>query len=660
MTSIPSQQIDYSGDEKTLFLAEYAKICQRTDRLIALVMCMQWPGAIILAFIMGQRTWNGSVGTIHPHVTAAFYIGGLITVVPILLSRLHPGRRSTRHVMATCQMLMSALLVHVTGGRIETHFHIFGSLAFLAFYLDWQVLITASVVTLADHAIMGFYAPSLIFGSATGSDWRLLEHLLWVVFIDTFLVTSCILSRRGLKAIARREAEQKVLIFQAYHDALTGMGNRLLAQQELNALLKSPPGSVSFALLAIDLDRFKEVNDLFGHKVGDELLVQVAQRLRALIREGDTLVRMGGDEFVLILKDCTEDVLATGIATRILASLGEQFLCSSHLVSIGASIGICLYPTGAADIDELFHHADLALYKVKERGRNYFFVFDQAMRAETERELDLENRVRTAVHEGLFTLNFQPIVDRNGRLSGFESLLRWTDPVLGIVSPQNFVPVAERCGLIVPLGAWVLEQACLQATCWHASTGGGVKMSVNVSPVQLASPDFVPLVEKILKNTGLPPELLDLELTETMLVERGGRSAEAAVRLRKLGVRLSIDDFGTGYSSLSYLRDLPVQRLKIDRSFVRDITTSHGARALIESMIEMGRTLNLQVLAEGVETMEQFLILRDAGCDEIQGFLISKAVPADQAQLLLVQRHLLTLEAPGSDTEVTPKLIVAA
>jgi EAL domain-containing protein (putative c-di-GMP-specific phosphodiesterase class I) len=276
------------------------------------------------------------------------------------------------------------------------------------------------------------------------------------------------------------------------------------------------------------------------------------------------------------------------------------------------------------------------------------------------RQLQFEDRVRLAVHDGLFSVHYQPIVNNEGTLIGFEALLRWTDAVLGVVPPNAFIPVAERCGLIIPLGQWVLQQSCHEAARWQSSEGGGVKISVNVSPVQLTSPDFVALVNRTLKESGLRPELLDIELTESVLVEHGGRSSEAMQQLRALGVHLSIDDFGTGYSSLSYLRDLPVQRLKIDRSFVRDIVQSEAGRALIESMIEMGRTLKLRVLAEGVETAEQFEILRAAGCDEIQGFITSKAIPAAQAQTMVDHRKLLSSGQREAVKSPTSKEVVAA
>jgi diguanylate cyclase (GGDEF)-like protein len=660
VSSITPPEFNPSTDEQIIFQQEYQRVCQRTDRLIALAMCLQWPAAVAAAYFISPSTWNGNAASLHPHIIAAIGIGGLITVLPVLLAYLHPGKRSTRHAIAACQMLMSALIIHITGGRIESHFHVFGSLAFLAFYLDWQIIITATVVTLLDHLLMGIYAPELIFGSAIASEWRLLEHVLWVVFCDAFLITSCIQSLRGLREAAHRDAQQKVLIHQAYHDALTGMGNRLLAHQELTSLLESPSSRVGFALLAIDLDRFKEVNDSFGHKVGDDLLIQVGQRLRPLIRKKDTLVRMGGDEFVVILENCPDEAEAAAIAGRILESVNMPFYIGSHVVGVGASIGICLYPTGAADVSELFHHADLALYKVKERGRNDYFFFDEEMRAEVMRQLQFEDRVRLAVHDGLFSVHYQPIVNNEGTLIGFEALLRWTDPVLGVVPPNAFIPVAERCGLIIPLGQWVLEQSCHEAARWQSSEGGGVKISVNVSPVQLTSPDFVKLVTDTLARSGLRPELLDLELTESVLVEHGGRSAEAMLQLRALGVHLSIDDFGTGYSSLSYLRDLPVQRLKIDRSFVRDIVQSEAGRALIESMIEMGRTLKLKVLAEGVETAEQFEILRAAGCDEIQGFITSKAIPAAQAQTMVDHRKLLSSGQREAVKVPADKEVVAA
>ncbi len=615
------------------------QLFHRTDRLIASLICLQWPAAIFAALMLSPRTWDGAISHVHPHLLLAVYLGGLFSIPPVLLAFLRPGETYTRHITAACQMLMSGLLIHISGGRLETHFHVFGSLTFLAFYLDWTVLVTATLVTLADHAVMGYFSPAAIFGTSAASGERLLEHILWVLFFDAFLITSCVQSLKALRAVARREADQDVLLYHAYHDALTGLGNRLQIQKTLNELrLDRRKDRELFALIAVDLDRFKEVNDTLGHEVGDKILKQASQRLQEHIRKTDLLVRMGGDEFAIVLNDGVTLKLAEGIARRILEGMNKPFLCEGHAIRLGASLGICLREKECSADADLFQHADLALYKAKNNGRNNFVVFDELMRAETLRLMSLENRLRAAVVEKTLKIHYQPIVNSEAEMLGFEALLRWTDHLHGSVSPADFIPMAERTGLIIPLGRWVLQEACLQASLWLNSGRQLEKMSVNVSSLQLAHTEFIATVLSALKESGLPPEKLDLELTESTLIKNHGQTFKTLEFLRKFGVKLSIDDFGTGYSSLSYLRELPVHTLKIDRAFMQDIVDSTEARLLVEGMVEMAHSLHLRVVGEGVETQEQMNILAQVGCDEIQGFLISRAVPAEEARQMLACR----------------------
>lgn len=638
-----------SKDARILFRKEHGRICERTDRLIAFIMCLQWPAAIASAVWMSPSRMAGNEMAPHPHLLAAIYLGGLITLPPVALALLRPGMISTRHILAACQMLMSGLLIHISGGHLETHFHVFGSLAFLAFYLDWPVLVTATLVTLLNHGLMGYFMPISLFGTALDAAWRFAEHILWVIFCDVFLVTSCVRSIAGLKASATREADQEVLLQQAYHDALTGLGNRLCMQEVLTKLLsRSPMQSTSFTFLSIDLDGFREVNDSLGRQAGDAVLTEVATRLRGEIRTHDTLVRIGGDEFALVLPQCCEAADAESISARIVACLGQPIYYESHTIKIGASVGICLYPEAGTNIADLFHHADLALYKARESGRGGYHLFDRSMRDEVLLQMSLEHRLRTAVEDETLEVHYQPLVSTLGALLGFEALLRWNDAVHGFVSPATFIPLAEKTALIIPLGRWVLRQACLQAAQWHRSGNRLVKISVNVSAVQLADADFVTMVCATLRETDLPPELLDLELTESILIKDHQNTLLTLGLLRNLGVQLSIDDFGTGYSSLSYLRNLPVNRLKIDRCFVADIESSTDARVLIEGMIDMARSLHLRVVAEGVETAGQMAILADAGCDEIQGYYISKAIRPDAATRLVVNSQTLARGAAPS------------
>ena len=645
-------------DAEDHFKSEHREICRRTDRLIALIMSIQWPGAVIASLLISPRTWEGGVSAIHPHFIAAVYIGGLVTVFPVYLAVARPGEKFTRHVIAACQMLMSGLLIHISGGRIETHFHIFGSLAVLALYLDWTVLVTATLTTLLNHSLMAYFAPISIFGTSVSAESRFFEHVLWVLFFDSFLIASCIQNLKGIKKVADREADQEVLLHQAYHDSLTGLGNRLLIHKDISERRGGSGGKgETFALLALDLDRFKEVNDTLGHQAGDDILTQVSHRIQQHIRDKDTLVRMGGDEFALVVADCQDVSLAEGIAERIIKSLNLPFQCGTHTVHIGVSIGICLNHESATEAPELFHHADLALYRVKNAGRNRFLVFDEEMRAETLHQMSLEHRLRNAVLTEAMRVHYQPIVNTGNAMMGFEALLRWDDSLHGSVSPSEFIPIAEKTGLIIPLGKWVLNQACAQAADWNRAGKNISKMSVNVSSIQLAHHEFVPTVLQALKDTGLPPELLDLELTESAMIVNHAATQKSLDLLRKFGVRLSIDDFGTGYSSLSYLRDLPVQTLKIDRSFVRDILDSAEARLLVEGMIDMAHTLNLRVVAEGVESLAQFDMLKLAGCDEIQGFYISAAVGADEAAGLLsnAPASVSPDSSRGAVAEIRPK-----
>ncbi len=642
-----------SKDAFVLFRNECRRVWERTDRLFALLMCIQWLAAIAAALLISPTTWSGSVASVHPHVIAAIYLGGLVTIPPVLLACMRPGMMYTRHTIAACQMLMSGLLIHISGGQIETHFHVFGSLAFLSFYADWPVLVTATLTILLDHGWMAYFYPVSLFGTAIHSNLRFVEHVLWVVFCDIFLITSCLRSVAGLKASAKREADQEVLLHQAYHDALTGLGNRLSMQEVLTELLsRTNMRATTFTLLTIDLDRFKEVNDTLGHQVGDAVLAEVAARLRRLIRSHDTLARMGGDEFALVLPQCSAAADARCIGMRVVECLGQAMYYGVHTINIGASVGICLYPEGGSNMIELFHHADLALYKAKKNGRNGVYVFDSKMRDETLLQMSLEHRLRAAVMEEKLEVHYQPLVNTQGALLGFEALLRWNDEVHGYVSPAQFIPLAEKSSLIIHLGNWVLKQACSQAAQWHNAGNKIVKISVNVSAVQLAHPNFVATVCNILGETGLPPELLDLELTESVIVGDHNNTFSTLNLLRKLGIQLSIDDFGTGYSSFSYLRNLPVHRLKIDRSFITDIESSNEARLLIQGMIDMARSLQLCVVAEGVENAAQLAILAEAGCDVIQGFYISKAVPGAAANRLMANKK--SLLSGGAETMRSP------
>ncbi len=434
-----------------------------------------------------------------------------------------------------------------------------------------------------------------------------------------------------------KESEAR-LAHLAHYDPLTDLPNRLLLSSRLrHAIEQAQRQQTRLAVLFLDLDRFKNVNDSLGHQVGDELLRAVTDRMGERLRAEDTLARLGGDEFIALLERIHEPRDAAMVARSLLEALAEPFtLSQGHEVYIGASIGISLYPEDGASDSELIMHADVAMYQAKDQGRNAYGFYTQALSDNANQRLEMETKLRRALERGEFVLHFQPQVSlADGRLIGAEVLVRWLHPTQGLIPPNQFIPLAEETGLIVPLGEWVLRQACEQWLRWRDAGLAPVPLAVNISPRQFRQQDLTQVVGRVLEKTGVPASALELELTEGALMLQG-EEAEAALRgLKQLGVSLAIDDFGTGYSSLAYLKRFPLDQLKIDQSFVRDLTHDTGDRELVSTIIAMARKLRLKVLAEGVETREQFDYLVEQGCDAYQGYLYSRPVPADEFESLL-------------------------
>lgn len=419
----------------------------------------------------------------------------------------------------------------------------------------------------------------------------------------------------------------------AYYDVLTGLANRRLFEDRLeNAVLRARRNSTSLAVLFIDLDRFKPVNDSLGHKAGDLLLKQVGVRLSGIVRDCDTTARLGGDEFAILLagESGERKHVTEAVAQRILEALSMSFEIDGREISTGASIGISFYPYDGATPEVLIKHADVAMYQAKRNGRNCYRFFLPVMNEGALERLGLEEGLRHALERNEFELFFQPKVSTaNGALTGAEALLRWRHPERGLVPPSDFIPIAEATGLIVPIGAWVLEQACHRVIEWAPHLPPGFRIAVNLSARQLQS-DVVKTVSEVIAVTGADPQRIELELTESMLMEDAEGAVELMNRLAGLGVQLSLDDFGTGYSSLSYLMRFPISRLKIDRSFVRDLPDNRGAIAIMQATIALAHSLDLTVVAEGVETVAQRDFLLAAGCGECQGYLFGPPVPVDQ------------------------------
>ncbi len=431
------------------------------------------------------------------------------------------------------------------------------------------------------------------------------------------------------KDITERHRMEAEMAYLARHDALTDLPNRVSLHEHLKYLLRGSRSGRSFAVLFLDLDQFKTVNDTLGHAAGDTLLVEVAKRLCSCVREGDLIARLGGDEFAIVQADVSDGKEAQSLADRILNTISAPYMLNGRQVVIGVSIGIALSPQDGNTAEPLLSHADLALYQSKNEGRGQYSFFDPGMSAVAHKRRRLETDMRSALAAGQFELYYQPLVGADKTdLKGFEALLRWNHPENGFVSPLEFIPLAEETGLIIPIGAWVLQQACKQAQAWPKH----LWIAVNVSPIQLRQKDFADTVIEALSKSGLSPHRLEIEITESVLTEKTDALMETMQKLRELGVRFALDDFGTGYSSFGSLGIYPIDKIKIDRSFIKDLVPGGTAFGTVRAIAELGRTRGLSTCAEGVETEEQLTQLRREGIGEIQGFLIGRPQPAGKIE----------------------------
>ena len=448
------------------------------------------------------------------------------------------------------------------------------------------------------------------------------------------LLAAMAVMRENIRAMMQRERQhaEARIGFMARHDVLTGLPNRLLFAERLEQAIAQMGRGSGFAVLCLDLDHFKEVNETLGHPFGDKLLCAVAERLNACVREVDTVARLGADEFAIVQRDVKHAEDAELLARRIVEVVGKSYELEGREASVGLSIGISIAPADGALAERLLKSADLALHRAKAEARGVWRFFEAEMDARVQARRTLEADLREALAKDQLELHYQPIYDlERERISGFEALLRWRHPARGMVSPAQFIPIAEEIGLIVSFGEWVLHQACAEAMRWPEH----VKVAVNVSPAQFASGALLRAVSDALAASGLTAQRLELEITESVLLAATDASFSTLRSLRELGVGISLDDFGTGYSSLSYLRSFPVDKIKIDQSFVRNLSATDGSDMIVRAIISLGRSLEITTTAEGVETDEQLARLRAEGCDEVQGYFFSRPVPPASIPQLL-------------------------
>ena len=524
--------------------------------------------------------------------------------------------------------LMSYPVILIMAGLLGARRYFFVILAGMLGFVSWLSLATYVWHTRVDHAAAGGLAM-----------WRDTNVILLVSAAAVWIVIDDMQTALGRlrRQIGKFNESQAHLAYLAKHDVLTGLPNRALGRDRIEqALGQSSRRQKMLAVLFVDLDNFKSVNDMLGHNTGDEFLKEVALRLTQSVRKSDVVSRHGGDEFLIGLVDIASADDASNVASAVLASLAQPFFVKDTELSCTGSIGIALHPQDGADFDTLLRQADIAMYSAKESGRNAWRFFDAAMQANLQQGILLVSSLRGALARREFELHYQPVIDlASGRLLGAEALIRWRRPDSGLMLPGLFIDAAERSGLIVDIGEWVLEEACRQLVEWQAAGCGEFTMAVNLSVVQFRRGNVDDVVRRVLERTGLRPDCLELELTESTLVDDADNFILALQRLKALGVRLSIDDFGTGYSNLSYLQRFAVDKLKVDRSFIVRLNNSSQDRAIVDAIVQIARSLDLVVTAEGVEEPSVVQALIDMGCAQGQGYLFGKPQPAAEFERLL-------------------------
>jgi len=574
----------------------------------------RWIVWIVAAHAVGLTIFGAlrGYGVLHS-ATEGTFIG--LTALLATLPRL--GRKGRSAAAALGLIASSALVVHLSAGAIEAHFHFFFVLALLTLYQDWLPFLLAIGFVVVHHGALGAIAPGEVYNhpDAIAHPWR------WALIHAGF-----VLATSAANLTAWRISEQML------HESLTGLpGRSVFLHRARVALERARRRGSHVAVLFVDLDRFKLLNDSLGHAAGDELLVATGERIMAAVRRGDLVARLGGDEFAVLCEDVAGEGDALAVATRIDALLSAPLSIRGVDIDPSASIGVAVAGHAGSTAEGLMEDADMAMYRAKERSDTSCVLFSEAMREHDRRRLETEAALRVAVERDELRLVYQPIVSlADGALVGVEALLRWQHRTRGDVPPADFIPIAEQSGLIVPIGRWILREACATAARTFPADGGRPYVSVNLSTRQLSDRGLVADVEHALAASGLEPERLALEITETILLADGAQHVQTLFELERLGVTIVLDDFGTGYSSLSYLQRLPIRVLKVDRSFVAPLGGGDAGESIVSAIAAMARALGISVVAEGVEREEQLRSLRLLGISFAQGYLLGRPAPAEE------------------------------
>ena len=561
-------------------------------------------GAMLLSEWLSRR------GALNASVLMLFITSGTI---PFIIMWLGAG-------LADSILLAFSVLLMAAGQMLRPRY----------FFLVMTAILLG-VITIGVSSTLGWRTSTqhdTEFNRMTDSVLMLLVGGTMVLFLSRDMFNAM---KRLRLEIERHQESERNLSYLARHDPLTHLPNRMLANELIEQALRSAERQDSkLALLFVDLDNFKDINDSMGHAAGDDFLKQVADRLRAAVRKGDIVCRQGGDEFLVGLIDVTASDDISGVASHLLAGIAQPFVVRDSEILASCSIGIAVYPHDGTDFEELLRHADLAMYEAKASGRNTYRFFNEELNTNIQQNLHLLSNLRLALAHQEFVLHYQPVLDlASGALIGAEALVRWNSPSLGLIAPLQFITAAEKSGLIVDIGQWVMNEACRQMRAWHDAGATALTIAVNLSPVQFRRGNLEALIAQALEHSGLDPTCLELEVTESTLVQDTEKFIQSLQRLKALGIRISIDDFGTGYSNLSYLQRFSVDTLKIDQSFVKTLTTNPQNQTLVTAIIQMAKGLNLTTIAEGIEDEATRSLLARLNCDQGQGYGFAKPLAPD-------------------------------
>jgi len=602
----------------------------QADKVMLILIVIQWFIATFITSISYDTYLYGFVG------------GGLITLILFLAYRTFKGTQVMRALMGVGMMLFSLIYIQQHLGRIEMHFHVFIALAILSLYKDIIPIVVAAATTIVHHFIFNFLQfyevslfgmPVMVFNYGCGMDIVILHG---VFVIAEAMVIAYIVKLQMEHAIELNRTENKVLglneelTFASLHDSLTGLPNRHSLYTQMKLMVANANRyDRKFAVLFLDLDHFKNINDTLGHHVGDELLKAVAQKLNSIVRENDIVARIGGDEFIMILSDFNNAVTIEPVISKILDMFHQEWKIQSHFLRLSTSIGVAVYPDDSKDVNELMKYADIAMYKAKSEGRDQFSFFTTTLNAKVHEEVAIANDMYRALSDGEFELYYQPKIHiESGKIIGAEALIRWNHYKKGMIAPDHFIYIAENTGFILKLGTWIIDETAHTIKRLQDAGYESVHISCNVSTRQFQNLNLYGEIKNAIQENKINPKLLAIEITESVMLDYLEITLETLKKIKALGVHICMDDFGTGYSSLSYLRQLPIDSLKIDKSFVDDISCCEkNETILLNTIIAMGQTLNLHVIAEGVEEEYQVQYLKNRGCGYYQGYYFSRPVP---------------------------------